>query len=664
MWTAMVLCVCFLFGRFLLLSWVVAPMAGLVLGKSVDMAQASCAPTRRLDLSNLRIGENDQTFLTTGPVEARYRLWRTLFIGPYVEKLHAQGLTVNLANAPKKRIHLPRFRWFHKKNKEDIEDEEPFLIKDLVLANSTVFYQRDGSPLRLRLEDVSVRLPEMRQGATGRLEAQARIVQLEIGPLHVSSGDLRGYYEMVHDREMDLRASTFHCTVGNLAGDLGGVSLAGFSLVLDGRIKLERGRGFHQDLRLSLVRDGRSLGTIKADGYYSDYLNWFDMTFRVALEPELANLVLVRLGLPAQPDPSLALAVRLRFPKPGVGDVSVACTMRTAGETILDLDLGARSFLPPLLQPARIRVSTERLALDQLLAIRKESRTDRKDTNAGPSDSPASGTSLPEVTERLLSSLSLPPAVLELDLRGVSYGELQGELAATARVQGRHVVLSPCVARVANGMAQGNLTADWGQGKPAFAGDVQAKNVDLGLLAASRLDEGDGRVTGQLKQLNVSFQAAGDSTQELLNGLSGTVSLDLGNLQLEDLKSLRRTAHKYRLDGLRHLQFDQGRAAGRVENGRFVFDEGRLAGTSGRIDVSGYLGLADERLALELDAGLGSILRKQFRRVPKYGYLAMFLHSRDGYAYLPAPIPLGGTWSVPELDFGRMLGGGATPARD
>jgi hypothetical protein len=213
-------------------------------------------------------------------------------------------------------------------------------------------------------------------------------------------------------------------------------------------------------------------------------------------------------------------------------------------------------------------------------------------------------------------------------------------------------------------MAQGNLTADWGQGKPAFAGDVQAKNVDLGLLAASRLDEGDGRVTGQLKQLNVSFQAAGDSTQELLNGLSGTVSLDLGNLQLEDLKSLRRTAHKYRLDGLRHLQFDQGRAAGRVENGRFVFDEGRLAGTSGRIDVSGYLGLADERLALELDAGLGSILRKQFRRVPKYGYLAMFLHSRDGYAYLPAPIPLGGTWSVPELDFGRMLGGGATPARD
>jgi hypothetical protein len=660
----MVFGLCFLFGRFLLLSWVVAPIAGMALGKTVDMGQASCAPTRRLDLSNLRIGEADQAFLTTGPVQARYRLWRTLFIGPYIEKLHAQGLTLNVANAPDQHIRLPRFRWFRKKHKEDLEDEEPFLIRDLALSDSTVVYEQDGSPLRLRLEDVAVRLPEMRHGATGRLEAEATVARLEIGPLCVSSGALRGYCEMVHDREMELQTSTFAFTVGDLAGDLGGVPLSGFSLALDGRIRQDRGHGFRQDLCLRLMRDGRSLGTLRADGYYSSNLVWVDMTVRAALEPELANLVLARMGAVAQPDPHLALAVRVRFPKSGVGAVSAACTVRTAGETILDLDLHTRSPLPPVLQPARIRVTGERLAIDRLLAFRKDSR-ERTDAPAVTTrDGSAPGVALSTAAKRVLSALSLPPAVLDLDLRGVSYDTFQGDLSGTVQVQGRHAGFAPLAAHLANGTMQGTLDVDWSREEPTVAGAVQAGNLDLGLLTAAWLDEGDGRVGGKLARLDLSFQTRGTSTQDLLNGLSGTVSLDLSSLELEDLKSLRRTARKYRLDGLRHLRFEEGKAVGRVENGRLVVDEGRLAGASGRIDLSGSLGLTDQRLDLTLDAGLGSRLAKELRHMPKYGYLEMFLQSRDGYAYLPAPIPLGGTWHDPEFEFGRMLGGGAAPAQD
>ena len=73
------------------------------------------------------MGDADDAFLTTGPVEARYRLWHSLFLGPYVEKLHAEGLTVNLAQAPEAHVRLPRFRWFHRRRREDIEEVERFL---------------------------------------------------------------------------------------------------------------------------------------------------------------------------------------------------------------------------------------------------------------------------------------------------------------------------------------------------------------------------------------------------------------------------------------------------------------------------------------------------------------------------------------------------------
>jgi hypothetical protein len=388
-WTLTMLGLCFLFGRHLLLTWVVAPVAGLALGTSVDVSQASCAPTSRLDLSDLRVGEADNVFIQTGPVEARYRLWRSLFIGPYVERLHATNLTVNLANAPQEKMRLPRFRWFRRKHKEDIEDAEPFLVRDLVLTNSTLLYESDDSPLHMRLEDASVNMPEMRHGTPGQFSVQARIARLDVGPLSLDGGEISGTCTMSHDREMDLQWNTYRFQASNLSGTLDGTSLQGVSLTVEGSGRMQRGRGFRQDITLTFAHDGDPVGTVELSGYYSKNLRGLDVTARLDVGPEFANAALAKLGLPAQAAPHVSVAARLDFPQPGQGRLDAAINVETSGETIADLDLSITSPVPPILQPVQVRITSERLAIDQLLAIYQPSddQPDEADQPVPPIDS-------------------------------------------------------------------------------------------------------------------------------------------------------------------------------------------------------------------------------------------------------------------------------------
>ncbi|MBT3289546.1 MAG: hypothetical protein HN380_19535 [Victivallales bacterium] len=655
-WTAMVLTLCFLFGRFLLLTWVIAPAAGIALGSPVDIAQASCAPTARLDLSNLRIGELDDPFLTTGKVEARYRLWRTLFFGPCVEKFHAQGVTINLANLPKGRIRLPRFRWLRRRRRDDNEDIEPFLLKDLVLGDSTVVYQRAGSPLALRLENVRANLPELRHGQSGRLTASGRIAQLDIGPLHLSSGQLHGHSDLSYDREMELLHNSFSFHADHVSGTLGTTPLDNLTLRLSGTTRQVRGRGHRQDLQLALTRDGAPMATITIEGYSSKVPHIFDLTARVTAEPELINLALAEHGSPPADQPRLAIAARLCFPRPRVAEVSAAITAQLAGKTVAVLDMVTEYPFASTGLPAHLRLTGERLAIDQLLAIYTQVQ-EAKSAETTPKE-PAPAATQPESPDP--GGLRLPSFTLDLDLRGVSYGELAGTLSADADLRDRRLELSQCTATLADGTAQLTGVLGWGQSSHPYQGKLTVAKLDAGLVARQFMDAADGEVLGHIDQLDLDLAGQGLSIRAMQENMTGKGTAMLSGIALRDMKAMRRTVRKYGVKGLADLRFDQGILAGRIADGRVRLDKGSLHGPTGWVELTGSMRFRKQKLELMVDAGLGPELADDLRNSRKYRYLGLLLKSRDGYACFPTPIPLRGSLSRPRLDVERLLLGAAT----
>jgi len=645
----MVLTVCFLFGRFLLLTWVIAPAAGLALGSPVDLAQASCAPTARLDLSNLRIGELDDPFLTTGKVEARYRLWRTLFLGPCVEKFHAQEVTINLANLPKGSIRLPRFRWWRRRRRDDNEDIEPFLLKDLVLGDSTVVYQREGSPLALRLEDVQANLPELRHGQSGRLTASGRIAQLDIGPLHLDSGRLRGHSSLSYDREMELLHNRFSFHADHVSGTLGTTPLDNLSLHLFGTTRWVRGRGHRQDLQLILTRNGDPMATVIIEGYSSKLPHLFDLTARVTAEPELINLALAEQGSPPADQPRLSVAARLSFPRRKVAEVSAAITAKLAGKTVADLDMVTEYPFRSTNLPAHLRLTGERLAIDQLLAIYTQVRK-AKGTEATPKKPapPAPTATQPESSPQY--SLQLPSFALDLDLRGISYGELAGTLSADASLRDHRLELPQCTAELADGTAQLTGVLDWGQSSQPYQGKLSIADLDAGLVARQFLDAEDGQVLGQIDQLDLDLAGQGLSISAMQENLTGKGTATLSGIALQDMKAMRRTVRKHGIKGLADLRFDRGTLAGRIGDGRVWLDKGSLHGPTGWVELSGSMRFSKQKLQLMLDAGLGPELSNDLSASSKYRYLSLLLQPRDGYACFRAPIPLRGSLGRPKLD--------------
>ncbi len=653
-WTGLVLSLVVLFGRHLLLAWVVAPVAGVAFGTPVDVDQAACAPTCRLDLSNLRIGEKEDAFLTTGPVEARYRLWHSLFLGPYVEKLHAEGLTVNLAQAPQGKIRLPRFRWFRRhRRREDIEDVERFLLRDLQFEGCTVAYDKPGSPLRFRVENVSASLPELREGQSGRIEAEGDLDELSAGPLLLAGGTIKGYCALTYDREMDLLDSQFSFVAQGLNGTLGGSSIAGLTVELSGTTQEVRGRGYRQDLHLALSQQGQPLGTVSIVGYSMKGLAGSDLTVRLGAEPELVNLVLAGVGLPELAEPRLELAVRGRFPRPNEAEVSLAVNLELGGETVADLDLVTRSPLPPLLQPARFSVTGERLAIDRLLAAYRQLRPDHPETGSSEPAREVVATGQPSPLPKL-DGLLLPPALLDLDLRGVSYGELTGTLTGHAMVQGQQAELTDSEVHLGDGTVDLAGSIDWRTSPLKYQTAVQAAGLAFGPVARTFLAPDDGRIEGRLDTLQLDVRGTDPNVASHLSALDGTLNAQLSGLEVADLRSLRRTIHKYQLAGLGNLRFSEASLAARAAGGTFQLGRLLLNGPSGRAELTGSVGLVDRQLDLTLDAGLGPDLAADLRSSKRLKYYALLLQPRDGLACLPMPLALKGTLDNPFPTLGAI----------
>lgn len=638
-----------LFARYLLLSWVVLPVAGLALGKPVGMGEASFVPTRRLALSELRIGGEGETFLLAGPVEARYRLWRSLFVGPHIERFHADGLTVNLAHAPDGKSRRLKFRWFRRRrHKEDIEKVEPFLLQDLALRNGTIVYAREGAPFRLRIEQVQMALAELRHGEPARIETRGEVAELAYGPLRLTGGQLQGFCVLLYDREMDLQGSEFSFVLENLKGTFGEAVLDGLTVVVSGRTGYMRARGYEQDLRVVLRRGEDMLGSVSLVGYYTKNLATLDLTARVGIEAELANWLLAGWSLPPLDAPRLDLAARGRFPRPGEAEVALAMTLDLAGETVADLDVASRSPLPPLLQPARFRVTGERLAMDRLLALHRELRPAKRATTPPATAEPISaGWTKPVPLPRLV----LPPALLDLDLRGVSFGDLAGTLAGRAAVHGSAVDVSACRIQLGEGALDLAGTLDWET--EDYRAHVQGRSLDLGPLFRQFLAEDGGRIEGRLDSLSaaVAGRGLGESDWERLEG---SFQAEVGGLALYQIGPLREAERKTRIRGLANLRFDRASLAGSLGGGFLHLAPLAVNGPSGRMEVSGRVGLADQELELALDAGLGPELARGLRR-SSYSYLAFLLQPRDGYLHLPMPIHLRGTLGRPTVDVERLL---------
>lgn len=650
----MVLSLVVLFGRHLLLAWVVAPVAGVAFGTPVDMDQAACAPTCRLDLSNLRIGEEDDAFLTTGAVEARYRLWHSLFLGPYVEKLHAEGLAINLAQAPQGKIRLPRFRWFRRSRREDIEDVERFLLRDLQLTGCTIAYTKADSLLRFRLENVSASLPELRQGQSGRIEANGQLAELSVGPLRLAGGTIKGYCALTYDREMDLLDSQFSFAAQGLNGTLGEAAVSDLEVEFSGTTQEVRGRGYQQDLRLVLSQHGQPLGTLSIVGYYTKSLAALDLTARMTAEPELVNLVLAGTGLPELPEPRLGFAARGRFPRPNEAEVSLAANLELDGETVADLDLTTHSPLPPVFQPARFRVTGERLAIDRLMAAYRQLRSQRTQA-AVPAAPTATAAAASPVALPNLDKLALPPALLDLDLRGVSYGELAGALTGHAMVQGQQAELTDSKARLGDGTMDLSGAVDWQTSPLTYWARVQGAGLAFGPVSRTFLAPEDGRIEGRLDSLQLDVHGTDPGAASRWSAFGGTVEAQLSGLEVLDLKSLRRTVRKYQLAGLEDLRFAQASLVAQAVDGKVQVHRLFLDGPSGRAEMTGSIGLADRQLDLTLKAGLGSRLADDVRQSKKLTYFALLLQpSEDGLACLIVPLALKGTLDHPLPTLGMV----------
>ncbi len=647
----------FLFGRHFLLTWVVGPVAGVTIGTPVGMGEASFVPTRRLDLSDLRLGDPEDAFLTVGPVEARYRLWRSLFLGTYIERLHADGLTVNLAQTPKGKVRSLRFRWLRRfRFKEDIEKTEPFLLKDMSLRNGTLIYARAGSPLRLRIEKVEATLAELRQGESGRIESRGEVAEVAYGSLRLVSGQLQGYCELRYDREMNLLGSEFSFVAENLSGTIGAAALDDLTLVLAGTTEYVRGRGYEQDVQIRLSRRGQALGSVSLVGYFTKNLATLDLTARVGIEAELANWLLAGWNLPPLDAPRFELAARGHFPRPGEAEVSLATNLELGGETVVDLDLSTRSPLPPVLQPARFRVTGERLDLDRLTAVR---RTLRRAKGRAVASAPLEAVAATDVAAEPapLPRLVLPPAILDLDLRGVSFGDLAGTLAGQAAVEGTAAEISACRLQAGDGTLDFAGRLDWET--EAFRANIQGRSLDFAPFSRQFLTGNAGRIEGRLESLSAEVSGRGLGEPDW-TVFAGTFQAELEGLAFHQLEALRDAARKTKIKGLDDLRFDRATLAGHAAEGRLHLAPLALYGPSGRAELAGQIGLADQSLALTFEAGLGPELAKSLRR-SSYSYLAYLLQARDGFMYLPVPLSLGGTLSQPKLSLERLQPGPPPP---
>ncbi|MDX9980087.1 MAG: AsmA-like C-terminal region-containing protein [Lentisphaeria bacterium] len=640
----------FLFGRHFLLTWVLGTVAEVTFDTPVGMGEASFVPTRRLDLSDLRIGDPENAFLTVGPVEARYRLWRSLFLGTYIERFHAEGLTVNLAQTPKGKIKVRshHFRWFRRfRHKEDIEDNVPFLLKDISLRNGTLVYARDDSPFRLRIENLEMTLGELRQGDTGRIESRGEVVEVAYGPLRLVSGQVQGFCELRYDREMDLQGSEFSFTAEDLSGTFGGVVFDGLTLVVAGTTQ-NHGRGFGQDVQIHLSRRGQALGSVSLVGYFAKNLARLDLTARVGIEADLANWLLAGWNLPPLEAPRFELAARGHFPRPDEAEVSLAANLELGGQMVADLDFSTRSPLPPVFQPARFRVTGERLDLDRLMAVRRALRKARRKTAASaPAETEtATAAATDAVSEPVpLPQLVLPPALLDLDLRGVSFGNLAGALVGQAAVQGTTAEISSCRLQSGEGTLDLAGRVDWET--EAFRANIQGRSLDFSPFSQQFLAADAGRIEGRLESLSAEFSGRGLGEPDW-TVFAGTFQAELEGLAFQQLEALREAARKTNIKGLDDLRFDRASLVGHVAGGRLHLAPLALHGPSGRAELAGQIGLVDQSLALTLEAGLGPDLAKGLRG-SAYSYLALLLQPRDGYMSLPVPLSLGGTLSQPKL---------------
>ena len=659
-WTALVLGLCVLFGRHLLLSWVIAPVVGVALQAPVDVAQASCLPTSMVDLSNLRIGKVDDPFLTTGRVEAKYRLWRSVFLGPHVEKLHAREVTINLAQAPEGRIRLPRFRWRRHRRHDDNEEVEPFLFEDLLIEDSTVVYRREGSPLTFRIEDVRANLPELRHGEAGALAMSGRLFHFGAGPLLLSDGQLRGRCDLRYDREMELLENRFSFEIADAKGAFGGLPLDDITLRLAGTFRPIWGRGDRIDAELTLLRAGASLGTLSLSGYYSKNLAVFDLTARLDMGSELAELILAGFGRPPLPGPRLSAAARLRFPRPERGEISAAVTAELGGKVVADLDFAVEGPFPLAIAPVGIRLSGRRLAVGEILAALDQWRDVREDRGRAAAAAP-SRTRTGGISQAGYIWLPLPPTDVDVDLQGVTYHELDGSLAAKARLHGFTLDLSHCLAQLAGGAVQLTGNANWRQSPASYEGRLVAEDLDLGVLFREFVDPEDGRITGRLEQLEMEVAGRGLELETMRQSLAGHGRATVSSLALRDMKGMRRTVRKYGIKGLANLRFDRGTLLGQIRDGQLRLQECTVRGPSGWAELSGSLHFQDEKLECMIDAGLGPELAENVRNSRKYQYLSLLLQPRDGHSCFPTAIPLNGSLGKPQLDVERLLLGGDPP---
>jgi hypothetical protein len=383
-------------------------------------------------------------------------------------------------------------------------------------------------------------------------------------------------------------------------------------------------------------------------GYYTKNLAMLDLTARVDVEAELFNWLLAGWSLPSLDAPRFELAARGHFPRPGEAEVSLATNLELGGETVADLDFSTRSPLPPVFRPARFRVTGERLDLARLLAAYRDLHPGGREVAAEPSETPADQSEQAECAP--LSRLAMPPAVLDLDLRGVSYGEIEGTLTGNATVRGQTAEVTASRLQLGEGTLDLAGMLDWAT--EIYQANVQGRSLDLAPFARQFLT-GDGeRMEGRLESLSAEVSGRGLSEPDW-DSLEGTFQIEMAGLELYQLEVLRDAARKAKLEGLSDLRFDRASLVGRVTGGTMCLAPFVMQGPSGRAELAGQIRLADESLDLTLAAGLGPELAKCLWR-SSYSYLAFLLRPRDGYLYLPT-LPLRGTVSRPRLDMERLL---------
>jgi len=323
---------------------------------------------------------------------------------------------------------------------------------------------------------------------------------------------------------------------------------------------------------------------------------------------------------------------------------------KTSEKTLADLGLSGTVALPPMKGRSELKLTGEMLDLTGLMGVTVGAKAEKKaeaEEGKKPGERQPGSEPGPFDTGEAV-------AVVTVDLKNVTYGEIKSDLGCTVRLQDSVVTVDPIKSTICGAAATGNAKANLAVPGFDYAVKLAVGGLDTAPFVKTFAPELASSIQGTVSGLTVDIAGQGVTMPSLRRTLSGRFETEARDLVLQGLPGQSALATRWAVPELEKIQITQAELKTRIQDGNVLVDSFKETAAEHTVNATGTVGL-DERLSLDVGFGVGGSLLTRLRALPNTQRFLSFFTTQGDYLASPVPISLAGTVRKPKFEVDRFL---------